>query len=364
MTRIVATYLVRADAATIAARAEAIAVEQSVEMPLAAIEDPAVLEQVVGKVEDIADNGNGTFAIRIGLAASTVGADAGQLLNMAFGNTSLHEDVVLAGLDLPLGLASVFGGPRHGIAGLRERVGAMSRALTATALKPQGLPPTRLAELATRFARGGVDVIKDDHGLADQPAAHFAERVPMIADAVHRVMHETGRTTLYAPSLSGSLDDLRRQARQAQRAGLSTVMLAPMIAGWSNVVALGREFPDLAILAHPTMGGWRIAPELLIGRLLPLLGADAVIFPTHGGRFGYSAETCRRLAGNARHPPHGQRAALPVPAGGMTLARVPELLDFYGPETMLLIGGSLLMARGRLTEETAAFVKAVARDKY
>ena len=43
----------------------------------------------------------------------------------------------------------------------------------------------------------------------------------------------------------------------------------------------------------------------------------------------------------------------------MTLARVPEILDFYGPQTMLLIGGSLLDAKARLTEETASFVAAV-----
>ena len=32
------------------------------------------------------------------------------------------------------------------------------------------------------------------------------------------------------------------------------------------------------------------------------------------------------------------------------------MLDFYGAEVMLLIGGALLEARERLTEETAAFV--------
>jgi ribulose-bisphosphate carboxylase large chain len=48
----------------------------------------------------------------------------------------------------------------------------------------------------------------------------------------------------------------------------------------------------------------------------------------------------------------------------MTLARVPEILDFYGPDTMLLIGGSLLMARERLTEETAAFTSQVAAHHY
>ena len=358
MTRLIATYLVRAEAAAIEARARAIAVEQSVEMPLAAIDDAAVLEDIVGRVEDIADRGNGMFAVRIGLASATIGTDAGQLLNMAFGNTSLHEDVVLADLDLPEALAARFGGPRHGIAGLRARVDAASRALTCAALKPQGLPPARLADLAERLARGGIDFIKDDHGLADQDYAPFAERVAACAAAVQ------GHRTRYIPSLSGNLDDLRRQARQARDTGADTVMVAPMVAGWSNVVALGRDFPGLALLAHPTMGGFRIAPDLLIGRLFPLIGADAVVFPTHGGRFGYSAATCRRLAENARVSAHRQRPCLPVPAGGMTLARVPELLDFYGPDTMLLIGGSLLAAHERLTEETAAFVHAVAGHSY
>jgi ribulose-bisphosphate carboxylase large chain len=53
--------------------------------------------------------------------------------------------------------------------------------------------------------------------------------------------------------------------------------------------------------------------------------------------------------------------ALPVQAGGITLDRVSELLDFYGPDTMLLIGGSLLLAQERITEESAAFVGAVER---
>ena len=58
---------------------------------------------------------------------------------------------------------------------------------------------------------------------------------------------------------------------------------------------------SVAFFAHPTMGGAaRIAPDLLIGKLFRLLGADAVIFPNHGGRFGYTPETCRRLADQAR----------------------------------------------------------------
>jgi ribulose-bisphosphate carboxylase large chain len=54
------------------------------------------------------------------------------------------------------------------------------------------------------------------------------------------------------------------------------------------------------------------------------------------------------------------KAALPVPAGGMTLERTGEILDFYGKDTMLLIGGNLLMARDRITHETERFTRAVA----
>jgi ribulose-bisphosphate carboxylase large chain len=61
---------------------------------------------------------------------------------------------------------------------------------------------------------------------------------------------------------------------------------------------------------------------------------------------------------------HGLHASVPVPAGGMTPERVAEMLDFYGTDIMLLIGGGLLAARERLTQETAAFVAAVHGHRY
>lgn len=347
--RFTVTYHVRADAASIEARARSIAVEQSVEMPLAGIDDPAVLADIVGKVEAIDDIGNGTFAVRIGLALATVGDDPGQLLNMLFGNTSLHEDVILRDADLPA---------RHHAPGtpeLRRFLGVPRRAFTGSALKPQGLTPERLAVLAERFALGGLDFIKDDHGLADQAYSPFATRVPMIADAVARAARSTGHPTRYIPSLTGDLDAMRTQAGIARDHGLDCMMVAPMVTGFSSVRALTRAFPEVVFFAHPSMGGAaRIAPELLIGRLFPALGCGAVIFPTYGGRFGYSPATCRELATNAR-------PALAVPAGGIALDRVSELLDFYGSDTMLLIGGSLLLARDRVTEASAAFADAVMR---
>jgi ribulose-bisphosphate carboxylase large chain len=359
--RFTVTYRVRATAAAIDARAQGIAVEQSVEMPLGAIDDETVLSDIVGAVEGIDDLGDGVFAVRIGLATATVGDDAGQLLNMVFGNTSLHEDVVLQDIAIPGSLAEAFVGPRQGIAGLRRRLKLQKRALTGSALKPQGLPPERLAALAEQLACGGLDFVKDDHGLADQRYSRFAERVRACAAGVARGVLATGHPTRYVPSLTGNLDQLRAQATLARNEGLDCVMLAPMICGFPAMQALLRDFPDMAFFAHPSLGGAaRIAPELLIGKLFRLIGADAVIFPSFGGRFGYSRETCRQLANNARRQDDGMKAALPVPAGGMTLDRTAEILDFYGLDTMLLIGGNLLMARDGISGETERFARAVA----
>ena len=99
--RFTATYRIQSDAASIEARAQSIAVEQSVEMPVSAIAEPEILRDIVGQVEAIEDRGGNVFDVRIGLAIATVGLDAGQFLNMVFGNTSLHADVVLLDVDDP-----------------------------------------------------------------------------------------------------------------------------------------------------------------------------------------------------------------------------------------------------------------------
>ncbi len=359
--RLTVTYRIRASAATIAARAQSVAVEQSVEMPIEAITDETVLRDIVGQVQDIVDRGDGSFSVQIGLALVTIGTDAGQLFNMLFGNVSLQDDITLEDVAITPALTEIFTGPNIGMDALRDRVGAAGRAFTCSAIKPQGLPIAGLADLAARFAEGGLDFIKDDHGMANQTDGRFADRVPAIAAAIRA----TRSATSYVPSLSGDLDAMRAQMRIASDCGLEAVIIAPMLAGFSTMQTLVRENPRMAFFAHPTLGGAaRIAPDLLIGKLFRLLGADAVIFPNHGGRFGYAPATCAQLAANATAPDPVLRRAIPVPAGGMVLARVGEMLDFYGREVMVLIGGNLLLARDRLAAASAEFTHAVAQHSY
>jgi ribulose-bisphosphate carboxylase large chain len=362
---VVVHYLVEAAAGDIDAIAAAIAVEQSVEMPLGAIRHAHVHDETVGRVLDVAPATPRGFTVRIGLASDTVGDDPAQLLNMVFGNSSLQPHVQLADVELPSALTRRLGGPRHGIDGWRRLVGADRRALTCTALKPLGLSPADLAHLAGTFAGAGIDLIKDDHGLADQRHAPFAPRVEAIQTAVLRANDTTGGRSHYAPSLVGTPRTLHRQAALARDLGVGVVLVAPLLVGFPVFSELVEEFDDLLFLAHPAFAGaQRIAPPLLLGTLFRLYGADAVIYPNYGGRFSYSAEACAAIAHAARAPQGDTLPALPVPAGGMTVERVGELLGFYGPDTMLLIGGALLSAADQLAARSRQFVTAVHDQRY
>src|SRR5208282_4101862 len=135
------------------------------------------------------------------------------------------------------------------------------------------------------------DFVKDDHGLADQSYSPFADRVRACSAAVRKACAVTGRPTRYIPSLYGHLGDIARQLDLARADGIDTVLIAPMLAGVSTLHAVTRAHQEFAFVAHPTMiGAARISP-VVFAKLFRLFGADAMIFPNHGGRFGYSPQT-------------------------------------------------------------------------
>lgn len=360
MERILATYRITAPEGEARARAEALAAEQSVEMPLGAIRDEKVLREVVASVEEIRAHG-ASFDVVIGIAPLTTGPEASQLVNMLFGNCSLQPEVELLDVAFPRGYEKGFPGPRFGIDGIRHLVGAAARPLTCSALKPQGSAVEHLAALAREFALAGIDVIKDDHGIANQAFSPFEQRVIAVTRAVAEANHETGGRTVYAPTFSGGPGALRAQAAIAREHGVRIALVAPMLLGLPSFVELQVEL-DVPLLAHPAFAGaGRIAPPLLLGKLFRLFGADATIFPNHGGRFSYGRETCLAIAAAAREPWCELRPTLPVPAGGMSVERVPEMIADYGNDTMLLIGGGLLAAGERLRDKAREFVESVSR---
>ncbi len=87
-----------------------------------------------------------------------------------------------------------------------------------------------------------------------------------------------------------------------------------------------------------------------------LAGADLSVYPNYGGRFSFTRDECREVADALSRPMGDLAPALPAPGGGMTMARVDEIVDFYDREAALLIGGDL--HRGNDLFEAAARFRA------
>ncbi|HEV8629471.1 MAG TPA: RuBisCO large subunit C-terminal-like domain-containing protein [Thermoanaerobaculia bacterium] len=346
------------------ARARDIAFEQTVELPAACV--PAALQRaVVGHLEGMERLGKRRWRATISYAAEIVGGEVPQLLNVLFGNVSLLAGVRVVDVGWPRSLRGVLPGPAHGIAGIRALLPqAAGRALLCTALKPIGLTSRELASLAAAFARGGVDLIKDDHGLGDQTTAPFADRVARCQAAVRLAAEQTGTTSLYLPHLTGPIDQLPARLQLLRREGVRGALVSPFVLGL-DVLRWLAQSSGLVLLAHPTWSGTLfgrahgIAPEVVLGDLLRLLGADGVIYVNPGGRFPVTVETCEAINHRLRRPLDGVRPAFPVAGGGVQVQTLPRWAARYGPDTIFLVGGSLYQ-QDNLEEASRQLVQALA----
>jgi ribulose-bisphosphate carboxylase large chain len=351
-------------------RVESLLLEQTVELPRAALRDKFVLENIVGRLASIDAIGAELHRVIIDFPIIAAADDPAQFLNVLFGNSSIQEHVLLADFALPSnwpGRKDTLPGPQFGTAGLRKIVNVPGRAITSTALKPIGLTLERIAQLCGLFAQEGIDIIKDDHGLANHRFHPFRERVRACQKALREANQATGRHSIYVPNLIGTPSAVLEQLKFAEEEGVGAVMIAPMLLGLPFMAEFVSKHAHVPVIGHPSFGGaTRIAPELLYGKLFPLYGADATIFANFGGRFAYSRETCGRLARALTSPGvPGPIPSLPMPAGGIKYHQVADVLSFYGCEVILLIGGGLYLAGddGALRARVQEFVRHVEEFK-
>jgi ribulose-bisphosphate carboxylase large chain len=359
-------------------RARGICLEQTVELPADLTPAGDIHDHIVGRIEQVELHSPGDGAnVTISYAVETAGTGLPQLLNVVFGNTSMQPGIQVTRLELPDGWLTDFRGPRFGTPGLRRLLGVESRPLVGTALKPMGLPPPELAQLAYQIALGGIDVIKDDHGLANQSFCPFEERVERCAEAVARANRETGRNSIYVPNVTAPMDDIRRRALFAKRAGAGGLIVSFGLTGMDALRLLAEdEEIALPVVAHPALSGSfvvspgsGIAHHVLYGQLMRLAGADAAIFVGYGGRFPYTRDQCRAVIHGCRDSMVHLKPIFPMPGGGMTLHRIGELRAFYGREVILLVAGGLyghsadLVANARTYMDMVARAEVMAQDQ-
>jgi ribulose-bisphosphate carboxylase large chain len=368
MDRFTVTYRLRAASrAEAQARAEGIALEQTVEIPRDVVPGGHVEDEIVGRVEELGPLAEGRWQAVVSYSPDSAGDEFTQFLNVVFGNSSIQEDIRVTAIDAGPSMAARLPGPRFGIAGIRALCGRAMGGMIAPVLKPMGLGQEDFARLAAGCVRGGADIVKEDHGLASQPTAPFRARVEAVAGAIARARAETGRRTLYFPNLSGLPEEIEGNLRFLKEAGADGVLVMPGLFGFGLVHRIARDADlDLPVMTHPAfLGPYVLAPDhgidhgVMFGTIQRLAGSDISVFPNVGGRFGFSAEDCRRIADACRATDRPGRPMLPSPGGGMSVARAAEMQAMYGAEVVYLLGGSLLKDPARIDEAVAAMRRAL-----
>ena len=361
----------------------AVQVEQTIEFPYEFVTDTYIKETITGRLESLEPivedspyinvgvmpnaviDTSCYYLARISYHVDTTALEATQFLNVVFGNSSLQPHIWVVDIELCPTLYDVFKGPQFGLQGIRRLVETPTRPMIQAVVKPMGTPNVELARMCGAYTRGGADVIKDDHGISNQSFSQYKDRVKRCAAMVQEMNAAHGTHTLYAANVSGDGTDVLERAYFAKEAGATALMVAAGLVGfgWLHKLATDENL-RLPIIHHPAYSGGfvshgvsGVADYLQLGLLPRIFGADMPIFVSYGGRFTFTEEQCKRISSYIKQPLGLMKAACPAPGGGVTDARLNELVELYGNDTMFLVGGDMFRRGPDIEANMSYFVE-------
>jgi 2,3-diketo-5-methylthiopentyl-1-phosphate enolase len=290
------------------------------------------------------------WVIQIAYPSHNIGGQIPLLLATVYGECASSGDLKLLDLHLPEAFVGGFKGPKFGLEGIRELVGATDRPLLITMMKPAiGLTPKESAEVFYQAAIGGSDGVKDDELLVSHPWSHFLDRVREHERAARAAFDETGHRTLYFVNITDRPDRLVANAYRAIEAGASALMVDFVTVGTSALSMLADD-PAIAvpIMGHLAFAGAiyasprsGVSSHLVLGKLPRLAGADIIVYPSPYGTLQYARSKHLRLAQAMTDPFYAIRRTVPTPGGGLHAGFAPRLFDDLGIDYALGAGGAI-----------------------
>ena len=259
------------------------------------------------------------------------------LLTVVFGRLSLEGQIRLVGLEVPEAFLQQFPGPSHGVPGLRAKFGIHHRPFVMSIFKQEnGATLEEFQESFHQQIDGGVDWIKDDEIYFFDDPAPLLQRIAIANKLLANRADRTGQLGFYAPNLTGTPREIWDTAHRALDAGAQAFLITPFVTGLDVLVELRREHIDVPFIAHPAFSGglvaphaWGVAPEILLGLLPRIAGADIVLFPSPYGNAAISRPEA--LAVHHRLSAPGQfPEVISGPSSGIHLGLVGQLLEDFG----------------------------------
>lgn len=289
--------------------------------------------------------------IQIAYPDANFSRDIPALLVTVFGKLSMDGRIKLIDLSFSNDFLSAFPGPKFGADGVRNLLGVHDRPLLMSIFKSViGYDLPALKEQFYLQAAGGVDLIKDDEILFENPLTPLEKRVEACMQAAEQAQRETGQKLLYAVNLTGPTFSLLDQAKKAIGAGANALLFNVLAYGFDALHELSRH-PEVnvPIMAHPALAGalypsphHGIAANVLLGKLMRLAGADLVLFPSPYGSVVMPREENMAIKEALLDPqPASLSTSFPVPSAGIHPGLVPLILKDFGQEVIVNAGGGV-----------------------
>lgn len=287
--------------------------------------------------------------IKIAYPSLNYSHDLPAILTTVFGKLSLDGEVKLIDLELSEDVKSSFPGPAFGVSGIREIVGVYDRPLVMSIFKGVlGKDLTYLKDQLKQQVLGGVDLVKDDEILFDNPLTPFEDRILAGKEVLKNVYEETGHKALYAVNLSGRTFELKDKAKRASELG-ANVLLFNVFAYGLDVLQSLAEDPEISVplMAHPAVSGastasslYGFSSSLLLGKLLRISGADFSLFPSPYGSVALDRDEALGIAENCLKEDSFNQS-FPVPSAGIHPGLVPLLIQDFGIDSVINAGGGV-----------------------
>jgi len=359
MSLLTATYQVYGKPGSFGEKAEGIALGLTIgswtDLPLL---EQAQLKHHKGHVVSIAEFAEDSHPLKpelikaeleIAYPSINFSADLPAILTTVFGKLSLDGEVKLLDLDFSHDLLSHFPGPRFGIEEIRNTLGVSGRPLLMSIFKGViGRDMDFLSAQLREQALGGVDLVKDDEILFDNPLTPFESRIITGKRVLENVYEETGHRTLYAVNLSGRTSDLRGKARKARELGADALLFNVHAYGLDVLQELAEDDEiGLPLMAHPAFSGaftsspfYGLAAPLALGKLIRYAGADFSLFPSPYGSVALE-KTAALALGKELIRDSPLKRSFPVPSAGIHPGLVPLLLADYEIDSVINAGGGI-----------------------
>ena len=249
----------------------------------------------------------------------------------------------------PAALVEGFPGPQYGPAVGTELLDAPDRPVLATVPKPKvGLSAERHAEVGFEAWTGGVDLLKDDENLTDQPFNAFDDRLAASLARRDEAEDLTGQRKGYLVNVTAETTEMLDRVDRVAEHGGRFVMVDIVTAGWSALASVREraERHGLAIHAHRAMHAAfdRVPDHGVSMRCLAQFARLAGVDHLHTGTAGLGkleTEDTPGINDWLRSALHGLRPVLPVASGGLHPGLVPPLLHALGPELIVQAGGGI-----------------------